>query len=398
MPPPQRKPRIAVLSPFVDKRHGTERCLAEQIDRLAGTYEIHLYSNEVDDIDLERIIWHRVPMPPGPHLVRYVFWLVANRFCRWRDAKFRGLKPDLVYSPGVNGMDANLVCVHEVFARVRRSLSHELELHRNPINSWHLLIHRRVYYRVAEFLERRMYSRDSANLIAVSEKLAADIRDLFGRRAPVNVLYSGLDSVKFSRTRRLELRKKARAELGLSGGEIAILLIGNDWKKKGLTCLLEATGKLRNPNVRVLVVGRDTQAPYKEMISRLGLTGRVEFLPPRPDVEFYYAAADACVMPSLGESFSLPPGEAMACGLPVITSRAAGVSEIIHHGKDGLILENPADSQTLSEWLGRLASDHDWRRKLGEAGTRTAARYTWDENARQLSGRIEAILQRRSKT
>jgi len=74
-------------------------------------------------------------------------------------------------------------------------------------------------------------------------------------------------------------------------------------------------------------------------------------LPPRPDVEFFYAAADAYVGPSLEDAFAQPPAEAMASGLPVITSRQNGGAEIISHGSDGLILEDPEDVRTLAEWI-----------------------------------------------
>lgn len=74
--------RIAVVSPFIDKRHGTERCIAEQVERLACDYgyEIHIYSQRVKDIsvttDCGCIIWHRIPSIPGPHPVW--LWLLGT--------------------------------------------------------------------------------------------------------------------------------------------------------------------------------------------------------------------------------------------------------------------------------------------------------------------------------
>jgi hypothetical protein len=70
--------RIALVSPFIDKRHGTERRVAELISRLAGEYEFHVYSNRVEDVDLDRIIWHRIPSLPAPHLFAYLWWFLAN--------------------------------------------------------------------------------------------------------------------------------------------------------------------------------------------------------------------------------------------------------------------------------------------------------------------------------
>jgi UDP-glucose:(heptosyl)LPS alpha-1,3-glucosyltransferase len=160
--------------------------------------------------------------------------------------------------------------------------------------------------------------------------------------------------------------------------------------------LLQAVSLLKSPQVQLLVAGTDVETVYQESINKLGLAGRVSFLPPREDVEFYYAAADAYAGPSLEDTFSLPPAEAMACGLPSITTRAAGVSEIIHHGEDGLVLENAADSKTLSEWLGRLATDAEWRDRLGAAAALTAAKYTWAHNAQQLGVVIDSLIAARS--
>src|SRR6266481_4276048 len=91
--------RIAVVSPFLDKQHGTERCVAEQIERLARHYDVHLYSGRVEDVDLSGIVFHRVPVLPGPHALAYLWWLAANHLQRLWDRHFRGLKYDLLYSP-----------------------------------------------------------------------------------------------------------------------------------------------------------------------------------------------------------------------------------------------------------------------------------------------------------
>jgi len=397
MPTPVHRPRVAVLSPFIDKRHGTERCVAEQIERLASVYEIHLYSSSVEDIDLSKITWHHVPEIAGPHLIRYVWWLLANQYCRWRDSRFKGLAPDVVYSAGANCLSADIVSVHILFSKTRVDLRDTISLSRNPVGAWPLMIHRRIYYRLVEFLEDRLYSRDNISLIAVSKRGAQDIRDRFRPSDGLRVGYSyyGVDPFKFSPMRRQDLRKGARRTLGYSDAEFVILLIGNDWRKKGLQCLLEAVAQLKNSRLRILVVGQDSSAFYTKQMSAFGLVNQVQFLPSRLDVEFYYAAADVYVGPSLEDTFSLPPAEAMSCGMAVITTRAAGVSEIIHHGKDGLILEDPVDAPTLSEWIGRLANDEKWCRQLGAAATISAGKYTWERNAQQLGEVIDSIVQSR---
>ena len=89
-------------------------------------------------------------------------------------------------------------------------------------------------------------------------------------------------------------------------------------------------------------------------------------------METYYAASDAYVGPSLDDAFAQPPAEAMACGLPVITSRQNGGSEIITHSYDGLVLDDPADSTGLADMIRNLIADPVLRNRLGAAASETA--------------------------
>jgi UDP-glucose:(heptosyl)LPS alpha-1,3-glucosyltransferase len=383
------RPRIAVVSPFIDKRHGTERRVAECVQRLSGEYDIHVYSNRVEDVDLDRITWHRIPALPGPHLFAYLWWFLANHLWRWRDRRLRGLDYEVVYSPGINCLDAGVISVHVVFARLRESVANEVRLSSNPVKTWPQLIHRRIYYRLIQFLEGRVYPRPDRPLAAVSRKAASDLSRYYGRADHVRVVYGGFDLSRFNPERRASLRPAARANFRLGENDCALLLIGNGWKNKGLPALLESVGMLRDPRLTVLVAGHDNPAPYQAAIEHHHLNGRVRFLRPRPDVEFFYAAADAYVGPSLEDAFAQPPAEAMASGLPVITSRKNGGAEIISHGSDGLILEDPEDVGTLAEWIRRLLEDAEFRCGLGANAARTARKFTWENNAAEMKALFE---------
>ncbi len=386
-------PRIAVVSPSVDRQHGTERCLAEQLERLAAVYEIHLYSSSVNDINIERINWHRVPALPGPEFFSYLWFFAANHFVRWRDKAFRNLAPALVYSPGINCADANIISVHILFSELRSRLRQELRLNSNSVLHWPRLIHRKLYYGLAAVLERHFYSQTETLLIFPSNRVAAMIERDFHRTKYCSVIYHGCDTQRFRPEIRSVMRRSARATLGLRDDQIAVLLIGNDWKNKGVGCLIEAVALSSQTNFCILAVGKDDPAPYRTMIGRANLNDRVQFLPPRPDVEFYYAAADIYAGPSLEDAFSLPPLEAMACGLPVITSRNAGVSEIISHAKDGFILEDASDANELAKLLQLIAGDSELRDRIGKAAVVTASQYTWDRNASQLISVLEGARQ-----
>jgi len=104
----------------------------------------------------------------------------------------------------------------------------------------------------------------------------------------------------------------------------------------------------------------------------------------------FYAAADLYSGPSLHDSFALPPIEAMACGLPVITSVTNGGSQIITEGLDGFVLSDPQDSVALSQLITRLYEQPELRRTVGENAARTAQSYSWERNA---SGTWEFLCQ-----
>jgi glycosyltransferase involved in cell wall biosynthesis len=387
--------RIAVVSPFIDKRHGTERRIAEWITRLPEEYEIHIYSQRVEDVDLTRMRWHRIPSIPGPHLVNFLWWLAANHVWRWWDAHFRGLRHDLVYTAGTNCWDADLISVHIVFAEFVRQTAAELRLLGNPLRFRPRLIHRRLYYRLVMFLERRMYTNPKAGLILIAKKTAEDLKRHYGVDRRLPVVYIGLDHEIFNRELRLQNRPDSRRQLGVEENAFVLLLVGNDWKKKGLVILVEVLALLKELRLVLVVAGKDDATPYQTRIRELGIEGRVIFCPPRADVQWYYAAADAYVGPSLEDTFAQPPAEAMACGLPVITTATNGTAEIMTDGVDGLILEDPHDTFRLAACIRSLYEKSELRERIAAQAARTAGQYTWDRNGVEMRAIFADALRRR---
>jgi glycosyltransferase involved in cell wall biosynthesis len=387
--------RIAVISPFLDKKHGTERCITEELERLSGNYEFHLYSMRVEDMALSSIRWHRIPRLPGPLFFRYVWWFIANHCARWWGARFGDTRCDLLFSPGVNCLDADIIAVHVVFAEFYSLMKPELNPWRNPVRSWPRLLHRWCYYHLLMALERIAYTNPKTLLVPVSKRVAGAVQHWYGRSDVLPAVYNGADLDRFSPEERARLRAPARLALRLDDAVFAILLIGNGWKNKGLPCLLSAVERLADPCLHLLVVGQDDVSPYESLLRRTGLSRAVSFLPIRPDVELYYAAADAYAGPSLEDAFPLPQLEAMACGLPVIVSRRSGVSEIITPGVDGVVLEDSGDAATLASLLRSLRDDAGLRRRVGALAARTARRFSWERNATEMKARFEIALERK---
>jgi glycosyltransferase involved in cell wall biosynthesis len=393
--------RIAVISPFLDRSHGTERAIIEQLEKFPPVpqSQIHIYAQRVQDLrgvnpykyavvaeptdqnaSTNRLLWHKVPSIPGPHLLQFVFWFFANKLCRWWDAKHRHLQFDLVYSPGINATDANAVAVHVVFHEFFRQVLPELRLQKTALIHWPRLLHRRLYYQLIMRLEEKVYKNPRVALAAVSSLVAQQLEKYFGRQ-DVRVIPNGVDAQALSPSRRLALRASARQHFNLSSKDFTLLLIGNDLKKKGLDALLFALAELLELPWKLLVVGSDDHRPYEKIVRNHSLSKRVTFLAPSPDVLKFYAAVDAYVGPSLEDAYGLPVVEAMACGLPVLASSRAGVSEIIDDGINGIILRDPRNTQELISALRHLITDPLWCRQLGEHAARRAQNQTWDRNA-----------------
>jgi glycosyltransferase involved in cell wall biosynthesis len=398
--------RLAVVSPFLDRQHGTELCIIEQIERLARKdhWSIELYSQKVSQLNGVRpasavspnepgtIRWHQVSDIPGPHLLKYIWWFFANFWQRWRDRRSGRVRPDLVYSPGINCPDADVIVVHIVFHAFYERVRSELALHRLPLQIWPRVVHRKLYYQLIMFLERRIYSDSGVRLVAVSSLVAAQLKSHF-QREDVTVIPNAVDTFRFTPEARIAKRNTSRQSLLYDENDFVLLLIGNDWKTKGLDTLLKAFALLTDLPLRMLVVGSDEPGFYRPLVDQLALQDRVRFEKPSMDVLSFYAAADLYVGPSLEDSFGLPILEAMACGLPVIASANAGASEMIRDGETGFILRDPQNQLELAPLIRRIQGENPLRLSVGAA----AARYvmtncSWDDNAEKTRQLLESTL------
>ena len=384
-----------MVSPFLDRQHGTERCIVEQLERLAprNDVEIHVYSQRVEDlrgvtrdrktISSARILWHKVPAIPGPHLFAYLWWFLANHLQRFWDSRIRGLKFDVLYSPGINAFGADVIAVHIVFHEFYRRIRSRLQLAGSSKASWPVLIHRRLYYRLIMGLERLVYPRPETRLVAVSQLVSRHLEEFFGR-SDASVIPNAVDTDRFTPQVRAQRREIARAKLRLSPETFVLLMVGNDWAKKGFEALAHCLADCRDLPFTLLVVGRDDPGIFLPLLDRLAVRNCVKFHPPTNEVEEFYAAADLYASPALEDSFAMPPLEAMACGLPVITSVNNGGSQSITDGLDGFVLVDPLDTAALSALVRRLFEHPELRLRVGENAAGTAQSYTWDRNARDI--------------
>jgi len=421
--------RLAVVSPFVDRRHGTERALAELVLRLAerSGWEIVLYAQSVQDLpsvetrhgesnprpamaetpasdstmgddtaSRGRIVWRRIPRLRGPHVLAFTAWLILNSLWRFWDRRVRGVRCDLVLSPCINCFDADAIIVQAIFHRVQEVARSEPETPFRVRQGFLRRLHRGVYYALLVFLERRIYGNPRVSLTAVSQRTANFLREYFGRTG-IPLLRNAVDLDAFTPEIRMKRRREARGALGFAEGDFVFLLIGNDWPVKGVPTLLEALARCKELPAHALVVGGEDRQPYLQLAQERGISERLHFADPQLDVMMFYAAADCYASPTREDACALPPTEAMACGLPVITSVENGGCEIIEDGVNGFVLADPLDAATLAEIMRRLCEDGAFRREIGASARETAQKYSWDRNAQEGLAFLESALAQKGR-
>jgi len=207
-------------------------------------------------------------------------------------------------------------------------------------------------------LEESLFARGGAGrVIANSEMVKDEIVDLY--RYPADKIDLVRNGVPLDRFRSdPALREKSRVDLKLKPDEVALLFAGSGWERKGLRFAIEAFELCRDRKLRLLVAGRGDARGYKP--KRFFTEEPIRFLGEVANLRPIYAAADIFILPSVYDPFSNACLEALASGLPVITTRDNGFSEIIENDVHGSIVDRASDSAALRDAI-QFWSD-EWRR------------------------------------
>lgn len=240
----------------------------------------------------------------------------------------------------------------------------------------------------------RLSVKKAHRVIAISENTKKDLVRLLGAEEDkIRVTYCGCDET----LRALPSQEvdSFRRRKGLP--ERFVLFLGTIEPRKNLVRLLEAFRKIKKEGVKLVLAGGLGWGyePVMAAIENLGLQGDV-VLPgfiPQEEKVYWYNAAEVFVYPSLYEGFGLPPLEAMACGTPVIVSRAASLPEVVG---DGGLLVDPTNPEAIAEALSRLLANPQEREKLREKGLQRAKMFSWERMAREtVKIYREALAERR---
>ncbi|MCB2226313.1 MAG: glycosyltransferase family 4 protein [Desulfarculaceae bacterium] len=198
-------------------------------------------------------------------------------------------------------------------------------------------------------LERRTLAAPQLRwVIAISRMVAQELQRFY--QVPENklrVIYNAVDEAELAPAREAAFREQARTELGLEPGRPALLFLGSGWERKGLEFALAALAKV--PDAVLMIAGRDKPAAWQAKAAKLGVGERARFLGLQAKVAPLLAAADALVLPTIYDPCSIACLEALATGTPVVTTRAAGASELVEEGLSGAVVPAAKEVDALAQ-------------------------------------------------
>lgn len=250
------------------------------------------------------------------------------------------------------------------------------------------------FHRYVLAAEKAMFGHPALKAVICNSQMVADeISTFYGvDRSKLKVIYNGVDTAVFHPGLRDEHRATVRQQAGIPEDLPFLLYVGSGFERKGVPQLLAAFAGMQRKEVRLAIVGADRRLKaMRALAEKLGLGQRVIFTGPLKDVRPWYGAADGFVLPTLYDPCPNAALEALACGLPMVTSIACGAKEWVRPGVNGEVVD-PLDGDALSAALDRLCV------LAGRADAQLAARevalpLTLDSMAARLLGLYRELAQ-----
>ncbi|HSZ14979.1 MAG TPA: glycosyltransferase family 4 protein [Solirubrobacteraceae bacterium] len=353
---------VTIVAHDIGPVGGMERQLSELVLGLRALgHELTVIARTCELPAGAGVRFHRVRGPSRPFLVAYPWFVLAGSLAlrRWR----RGV----VQSTGaivLGRVDSVAIhCCHQSYTAMPGRPTRASRLYARAVG---------VVKRVSERLCVRANS--TATFVCVSDGVAAEMRAHYPHTAArVVTIHNGVDTERFAPGLHDERARELRERLRIAPARRVLLFVGGDWEHKGLRWAIEALAEA--PDWDLVVAGRGNPDDYRELSDRRGVAARVHWLGVTRDVHALYALADAFVLPSSYETFSLVTFEAAASGLAILATRVNGVSELIEDEHNGFLIS--ADAHAIAARLRRLAAEPQLGERLGRAARESALRFSW---------------------
>jgi glycosyltransferase involved in cell wall biosynthesis len=374
--------KLCIVTHKVIKGDGQGRVNYEIVcEAICRGHHVTLLSSNVDP-ELQKhslVNWIHIPLKrwPAQLLIDLFFSLRSSAWLRKHRSEI-----DLIQTCGaVTGVKTDVNTVHFVHSGWLRSPVHPIRLCQDAYGAYQWL------YTVLNAHWEKEAFRETKVIIAVSEQVEKELLEIGVPKEQIRVILNGVNLQEFSpgSTNRSRLRLPEGVTLAFFAGDIRS-------PRKNLDTILHALVQV--PELHLAVAGSTERSPYPLLAIELGLGERVHFLGYRRDVSEIMKAADLFVFPSRYEPFGMVVSEAMAAGLPVITTDASGVAAIVTP-ECGIVLADSEDTQALAGALTRLSSDCNLRSQMGRAARAIAEQHSWSSKAQSYVDLFEELIAKR---
>jgi UDP-glucose:(heptosyl)LPS alpha-1,3-glucosyltransferase len=365
----------------VPARGGCEHYIAAFARRLSRDgHAVHLYASNWDAEALPATMhYHRLPKASGPRFLRpwrFGYACVEALQHHSHDITMGFDKTwgqDILYPQGGLHVASAIHNLLKYPSRITRFFARLLK----GIDPAH-----RSFLR----LERKQYLSEKRPLILVNSKMVQHHFEEYYDIPPsdIAVLPSAIDSDRFLVDDRLKRRSQERNRLGIQENETIGLFVAMNYRLKGLAPLIYSLKYLPSKSpFRLLVVGHSKYQKYARLANRLGVANRVQFLGFQAEPRNQFFASDFLVHPTFYDPCSLVVLEALACGLPVVTTQYNGASELITDGKEGFVICDPHQHSELAKAMMKLL-DPEIHRNCSSAARQTGRQWTFEQHYQRL--------------
>ena len=387
--------KIAMISRMVSLVGGVQACVWELSKRFAEKgHEVHLYTNSCPDLPHPSVAVHRVPMlmsrsffssqnPWVKALQIWSFGWISRFVISRRDY-------DIIHVHGDSMVKADLRTAHSCHKAwikyellQNSSFGSVLKKRLNPLHSIVLLI---------EYYDYTL--KGAQHAISESGSVKQQMIDNYKiNAARISVVPTGVEGAKYAIPDDFD-REGFRRTVGVPVSAPLMVFVGWEFGRKGLSTVFEAMIRMKSRQPHLLVVGDDYRmSQFVKQAESLGIDDQVHFVGAQSDFRPFLWGSDLFVFPTRYDPCPLVIPEAMAAGLPVITTETAGNSEWLEDGKDAVLMKNPYDAKELSESLDRLFGNPQLIQAMGQAAQQKAGIFEWDRVAEMTLDVYESVTE-----
>ncbi|RCW83289.1 UDP-glucose:(heptosyl)LPS alpha-1,3-glucosyltransferase [Halanaerobium sp. DL-01] len=378
--------KIALVHKKYTTHGGTERYMVGLSKYLIRKgHEVHVFTAKIDsETKKDNIIFHRIP-GWGKHIGidKYIF--AKNAFQSVKKYDF-----DIVQTFSRVGF-GDVIRIgggcHKIF----------LDKYLRSIDSTMYKLKKKIEYKLSlndyftRYFEKKDFQKGNyKKIVAVSQMVKEEIVDNYDiPEEDIIVNHNGVNIDKFHPDNKKKYSEIIRKKYGISPRDYLILFLGTGFQRKGLKYVIEALKGLGKG--KLMVVGKGKIDRFKKMAEDFSISDRIVFTGPVREVEKYYASADIFVFPSIYDPCANVTLEAMASGLPTITTKSNGASGVIKHGENGYILDSPDDIINIKNYISNL-DNTALREKMAEKARKSMLNNSKKDNYEKMITIYKSII------